>query len=370
MLRRLAVSIVGWCWRHALVVVIAAVALAVLMGAYAVTHLTIDTDESKLISSDLAFRRAERTIDRAFPQSIDRLAIVLDGPTPELAEEAVERLKAALTAGKGPIKHADRPTEEAFFRRNGLLFLSPAELTELSDRLIQSQPLLGAVARDPSLRGLLASVDLILQGVAHGQASPADIEPLLNQIDTAAAALADGRKPDYADWQSLMAAGSNRDTPRRFLLAQVALDYSELEAGADAAIFIRDTARSIGLTAENGYRVRLTGSVALADANFATVAAGVEISAPLSLAAVLGLLFWGVRSARVVLAIMASLVIGLAATAAFAAATVGSLNPISVAFAVLFVGIAVDFGIQFVTSYRAERFAYSLDKPVCFGHSN
>ena len=35
---------------------------------------------------------------------------------------------------------------------------------------------------------------------------------------------------------------------------------------------------------------------------------------------------------------------------------VGSLNPISIAFAVLFVGIGVDFGIQFSVRYRAERY--------------
>src|SRR3954469_3114809 len=34
---------------------------------------------------------------------------------------------------------------------------------------------------------------------------------------------------------------------------------------------------------------------------------------------------------------------------------VGTLNPISVAFAVLFVGIGVDFGIQFSVRYRSER---------------
>ena len=35
---------------------------------------------------------------------------------------------------------------------------------------------------------------------------------------------------------------------------------------------------------------------------------------------------------------------------------VGALNLISVAFAVLFVGIGVDFGIQFCVRYREERF--------------
>ena len=35
---------------------------------------------------------------------------------------------------------------------------------------------------------------------------------------------------------------------------------------------------------------------------------------------------------------------------------VGSLNLLSIAFAVLFVGLGVDFGIQFSVRYRSERF--------------
>ncbi|TAN58087.1 MAG: hypothetical protein EPN20_16775, partial [Magnetospirillum sp.] len=241
----MAVFIVDWCWRHALAVVVIAVVASVLLGAYAATHLTLDTDESKLISADLPFRQAERTIDGAFPQSTDRLVVVLDGPTPELAEEAVERLQAALTEGRGLIHRADRPSEEMFFRRHGLLFLSPAELTELSDKLIQAQPMLGAVARDPSLRGLLSSVELILQGVAHDQAKPEDIEPLIAQLDAAAALIAEGKAAPPADWQSMMAGGPTRDTPRRFLMVQAKLDYGELEAGADAGKLIRDAARRL-----------------------------------------------------------------------------------------------------------------------------
>jgi len=47
----------------------------------------------------------------------------------------------------------------------------------------------------------------------------------------------------------------------------------------------------------------------------------------------------------------------LAITAAVGLMMVGALNLISVAFAVLFVGIGVDFGIQFSVRYRAERHA-------------
>ncbi len=47
--------------------------------------------------------------------------------------------------------------------------------------------------------------------------------------------------------------------------------------------------------------------------------------------------------------------IGLVITAALGLMMVGAFNLISVAFAVLFVGLGVDFGIQFSVRYRAER---------------
>ena len=51
-----------------------------------------------------------------------------------------------------------------------------------------------------------------------------------------------------------------------------------------------------------------------------------------------------------------ALFIGLSITAALGLLMVGALNLISVAFAVLFVGLGVDFGIQFSVRYRSERF--------------
>jgi hopanoid biosynthesis associated RND transporter like protein HpnN len=50
------------------------------------------------------------------------------------------------------------------------------------------------------------------------------------------------------------------------------------------------------------------------------------------------------------------LFIGLAVTTAAGLWLVGSLNLLSIAFAVLFVGLGVDFGIQFSVRYRSERF--------------
>ncbi len=362
MLRRRIVDIVDWCWHHARLVVVGAIVLTVLLGAYAATHIGLDTDESHMISADLPFRKAEQATDRGFPQNMDLLVVVVDGPTPDRAEQAVNQLLARLEVRHDLFRSLRRPSEETFFRKNGLLFLSTEDLTELSDRLVAAQPLLGALARDPSLRGMLSSVNLALEGAAHGQMDVKDLEPMVDQLDRVAAQLAVGKAAAPLSWQNLFGPAGMQDTPRRFLLAQPILKYGELVAGRQASDAIRQAADNLGFTSANGYRIRLTGSVALADANFATVTEGVEVSAPLMLLAVCVLLYLAVRSAGVVAAILLSLLVGLVATGAFAAATVGTLNPISVAFAVMFVGIAVDFAIQFVVRYRDER--YRLSQPV------
>jgi hypothetical protein len=58
---------------------------------------------------------------------------------------------------------------------------------------------------------------------------------------------------------------------------------------------------------------------------------------------------------RIIFAVFVSLAVGLSITAALGLLMVGSLNLISVYFAVLFVGLGVDFGLQFSVRYRAER---------------
>lgn len=345
--RDILAEVVVWCWHHARAVILAAVVVTLGLGWYAANHLSIDTDESKMLSPHLPFRQAEDVFDRAFPALNDLLVVVIDAPTPEASEAAVEALNHALAPRHDLFHSVRRAPEEVFFRSHGLLFLDPSDLSALSDRLSAAQPLLGSIAADPTLRGLLKAVDLTLEGVARGQAKAEDIKPLTSRLDAAAAALAAGEKPVLVSWQDVLEDDSHHDTPRRVLLTQPILQYDGLEAGGAASAAIHAAADTLGLTPANGYRVRLTGDVALSDANFATIASGMGLSGGVSLLLVGGLLWLAVRSGRVVGGIAISLLVGLVATAAFAAAMVGTLNPISVAFAVMFIGIAVDFAIQF-----------------------
>jgi hopanoid biosynthesis associated RND transporter like protein HpnN len=99
--------------------------------------------------------------------------------------------------------------------------------------------------------------------------------------------------------------------------------------------------------------------VPLSDEEFASVAQGTGVAGVVSVVLV-GLLLWlALGSGRVVFAALLMLATGLLLTLGWAALAVHEINLISVAFAVMFVGIAVDFAIQFCMRYRAERRAHA-----------
>ena len=142
---------------------------------------------------------------------------------------------------------------------------------------------------------------------------------------------------------------------RSFIEVEPILDFSALEPGGAAARAIRQAATDLNLASDFGARVRLTGPVALADEEFSTVKENAELNGILTILAVLLILWLALHSARIILAVFLTLMVGLAITAALGLMMVGAFNLISVAFAVLFVGLGVDFGIQFSVRYRSER---------------
>ena len=91
------------------------------------------------------------------------------------------------------------------------------------------------------------------------------------------------------------------------------------------------------------------------DDEFATIKDNAALNATITIAVVLFILWLALRWFRIILAVTISLIVGLAVTAALGLLLVGTLNLISVYFAVLFVGLGVDFGIQYSVRYRAER---------------
>ena len=362
--------------RYAPAVLAVAFALAFLAVRYTAHNISMNTDTEHMLSAELSWRKLDQEYERLFPQYDNNILIVLEAATPDQAGDAASLLYERLQAERDLFEFVYYPNALPVFRESGLLYLDSAELQDLSDNLAEVQPFLARLARDPTLRGLFDVLGDALD--AAGDGDEVDIEPVLTRINAALEALRDGR-PYRLSWQQLMSGdgddGGNSDTDggrdgddrngagggrdgagdtryREFILTQPKLDYAGFFPATPAIDSIRGAYDELGIAASPGAELRLTGATMLAHEEMLSVMKGTETAILLALCLVTVIMVTGLSSLRLALVTVISLVTGLAYTAAFAILTVGELNLISVAFAVLYIGLGVDFAIHYCLRYR------------------
>ena len=336
-----------------------AVALSVLTSVAAVVYLAanvrITTDTDNMLSAELSFRQNAIALTKTFPKLSDNIVVVIDGQTPDLADDAARALTARLIANPKLFGAVFDPEGSEFFRKHGFLYLDMADLVELSDKLAAAQPFLGTLWRDPSLVGLFKMLGLAIdESLKEKGTQPIEIVKVLDAMTEVVKAQTAGTFR-HLSWQELMAGEKDDDGAsrnRRIIVIQPALDFASLRPAANAMAELRRLASELWLTTENGVTVRLTGSAAMEHEELKSVEDGMGLAAALSLLLVIGLLVIGLRTTRLVAATLATLAIGLIWTAAFAILALGAFNLISVAFAVLFIGLSVDFGIHYGLRYQ------------------
>lgn len=351
--------------RYALWVLLIVLALGAGMGYFTIGHLSLDTNTSNMISGKLLWRQAEMEVDRLFPKQSHTLAIVIDGDTPADAAAAQSALIRKLKSDPKLFPSVFALDNQPFFRRNGLLYLSLPKLKKLSNSLVEAQPFLGALSQDPSLHGLFTLLD---QAIGQAQTQGIDLGPALTKISAGVSAASEDR-PYQLSWASLMGAGKAQpDATRRFIDVKPAMDYSQMLPGGTAIDAVRADIADLHLDARNGVRVRLTGIVAMEHEELLSAASGAGIAFAVGLILVIILLFVALRSWRLVLAALVTLVYGLVVTAAFAAEFVGHLNLISVAFGVLYIGLGIDYALYLCMQFR-ERLGHGEGHSVALPHA-
>ncbi len=359
MLNRLIVGMAEFSRRHALAVALAGLLLAAFSAFYAVTHLDVSTDTDRMFSSNLPWRQQSNALNRDFPQFHDLLVAVIDAREPEQAEATAVGLADALAKDHAHFISVRRPDASPFLRKEGLLFLDTKQLTDLMDRTIDAQPFLGQLVADPSARGLFSALSLLGMGVTKGDV---DLGPYLVSLDAFHLAMADAVSghPRPLSWQALLGGRELNDLAGKynFVLVQPKLDFGALQPGGEATRAMRAVIADLEFVKSGDARVRITGQVALADEEFATVVQGAVVGLAGSVVLITLWLFLAVGTWRLILPILATLALGLMLTLLFASVAVGTLNLVSVGFGILFVGIAVDFAIQFSVRYRERRFEY------------
>ena len=359
MLTTIVTRIVAACCRHAKLVVFLAALIAIGSGYFAVSHFAINTDSGKLIAEDLPWRKKQTEFTDAFPQGDGLILVVIDGQTPELAQDAQARLIDRLKDRKDHFEFVKRSEEEAFFAQYGMLFEPVEKVQATVDQLTKAEPVLAQMALDPTLRGFMTTMSMISIGVERGQTPLDQISSLIGKVANTIEGALSGRVVPFSLQQLLATPGTKpEDIPgkRRFVQIKPRLDFGNLEPGEAATDALEKAVADLNLTPDHGVRIRLTGQIPLDDQEFGTVKDGFALNSAITVLAVIFILWMALRSGRLIVAVLVSTFVGLIVTAAVGLAVEGALNLISIAFAVLFIGIGVDFGIQFAVRYRDERF--------------
>ncbi len=316
---------------------------------YIVNNLGFNTDTTQILASDLPFQQHRQIFLKTFPQDDAAILIVIDSPAPEQSARILHRLKQQFKRETTYFNSVYTPGYSDFFSRNGLLYLSIPELEDVTSKLSEAQPFIGRLQQDPSLSGFLTTLDLALS-TDHSEL-PIDLQAMLNQISQALEATLHNREFNLS-WQELMLPKSNEQSgQQRFILVKPKLDFNDLMPAEQALLKTREIVdQTLALYPQA--TLRITGEVALEHDELEGISESMVVASLISLFLVCCSILIGLKSFKMMLATLFSLITGLIYTAAFATFSIGHLNLISVAFSVLYIGLGVDYAVHLCLRYR------------------
>ncbi len=335
------------------------VALAItVLAALAATRLTINTSTDEILSAELPFRQAEIAYEKAFPEE-DVIVVVVDAETSEEAEGAGKGLTALLQGRSELFERVELAGSSPYFDRYGLLFLEPERIMEVAGQLRPARSVLANLADDPSLRGVAGLIAMSEEGATQGFAPPG-LERMLDLIAETVEASAAGQAAEMP-WNDLFGPDGLPGRERQILEIKPVLDDTSLNRAGTAIDALRAAFGELS-AAFPDVTFRVTGEPVLRQQELNDAFSGALYASILSLILVSTILTIGIRSGRMIAALLIALIIGAVWTAGLAALSVGRLNLISVAFVVLFFGLGIDFGTHLGMRYlEAARSGASFD---------
>lgn len=337
--------------RHAKRVLAVSALVTVALGLYAAFNLGVNADLYALVRPDLPFLLRKADLERSFRALDTSVLVLVDGDSASSAGRAADALASRLAERTDLFESAVVVGGGDFFRRNALLFLEPQELERLADRLSAVQPFLAEIARDQSVVGISRLLRQAVSERRSGADLAMDLPAALDRLSVAVEAAAAGRSaPD--PWGDALIGGSLSEAAKhRVVMLGPKVDYHDILFAQPVVDAIRAAARDLGLDSQHGIDVRITGDLILNLEEQQVVQREAHLIALAALALFAIAIYAGLRSVRMVGALVVSLIAALVWTNAFAAAAIGELNQVSASFNVLIVGLGGEFGIHVCMRY-------------------
>lgn len=331
--------------RHPGVALVCITSITLAAGWVAVDRYAMNSRLGDLVQQDADWRNDYEAFQAAFPQLVETGLVVVSGASFTQVEATAKALEAAIAARSDQFVDVYAPANDPFFRDNALLFMGVEQLDEVSDALAKAQPMLSAVASDPSLRGVLRVVDSAVAESAKpdGALDNSAFDEVLENLTLSAQAALAGSDPTIRWGDEFF--GSDDDTHYRIIFLRGKQDFGSSLPNAQ---LVKSLTEIIAATQVGpDVSVKLTGEIALRHDEVEAAVGGVQLAGGFAFVLLAAVLAFGVRSARVVVGTFVMLLVGVVWTSAWAMLAVGSYNTLSLVFLVMFFGLGVDFCVHY-----------------------
>jgi hypothetical protein len=340
------------------------IALAILCVGYTVARLNFSTSRNDLVSSKLHYHSIFLEMRKEFPAGDDIVAIV-ESESPDKNRQFIERLGARVEADTNHFTDVFFRSDLAMLGPKALLFLDEPNLVELQGKLREYRPFLARVATTTNLDSLFKVINR--QFRAAGRSSNATTEgesligalPALQRIISQAGdSLRRPGTPPSPGVNALFGGGPEAEQRVYLTFAEgrvflISLRPRNADDAGPAIERLRELLRQTKLEVP-GVNADITGGPVLELDEMNQSQVDSILATLLSLVLVAFIFIYGYNETGRPLKAMFCLLIGLCYSMGYTTATVGRLNILTITFAPMLVGMAIDFGVHLITRFEEE----------------
>lgn len=342
-------------------ILILALLLSVAAVIYTVKNMEFLTGRDDLMPRNAAFQVDYRAYRAEFGDQ-EEIVAVIESEDAEKSTRAADALHTRLNRDSALFREIFYPGGLPFFRQNGLLFMPLDEIKALRRTLTMAAPVLKDLAAAPSVQTMFTSLTgQIDEYLKSGD--PAALQSLtfmLTTLDKGFKAF-DGKSSGMTMDSFLKGSGNGKpsvleNAGKQQVITMLPVKQEGSFVASEKSIKAARAALDEILKRPEfkGVKGGLTGVPVLEYEEMATSQHDIEIATVLSLTLTVLLLLFAFRGLLNVIAAMVSLIVGICLSFGFATLAVGHLNILSMVFAIMLIGLGIEYGIQIVLRYQEE----------------
>jgi len=335
-----------------------------LFAGLAISGLGVNSNNLDLVSPKLESRINQAEFSAVFPDIENALILVIDADSPARTKQAAEQLSRDLSNLPDAIQSVYQQSGDEFFILHGLLYLNENQFNQAASLLAQSRSFLLSLEARPNIAGLTEELGKSMRASRFLFDYEQRWTPLLEHFTQATQHALSPRRietNEYSLFKLFEADLSENESKQQILIVQPVLNFKSVFAADHAMSVVRQKIQRLGFDDHPTVTVRMTGNPALNQEEMVGIAWDVGIAGVFCFALVVFALFLALRSVQLVIASVATLLVGLIWMAGSAALLVGHLNIVSISVGILFIGLGVDFLIHLGLCYADS---------IKNGHSN